>query len=173
MDIQDAMRTYGVRGKDTPAENMHLTLAFIGEYDDPELVKEVVESIEIRPFELKLKGIGAFFSLILGGLGLLTAYLPYYGLNYVNSHFPSLFHLAVLAFTGVYVAVAKLTDFSRDQKLDKKFVNEALAQQDIKTTLLEIFHLIFSKLFSRRYKLHHGIDIPINYEQALMKGLAV
>ena len=60
MDIQDAMRTYGVRGKDTPAENMHLTLAFIGEYDDPELVKEVVESIEIRPFELKLKGIGAF-----------------------------------------------------------------------------------------------------------------
>ena len=60
LDIQDAMRTYGVRGKDTPPENMHLTLAFIGEYDDPELVKEVVESIEIKPFELKLKGIGAF-----------------------------------------------------------------------------------------------------------------
>ncbi len=60
LDIQDAMRTYGVRGKDTPPENMHLTLAFIGEYDDPELVKEVVESIEIRPFEMKLKGIGAF-----------------------------------------------------------------------------------------------------------------
>ena len=60
MDIQDTMRTYGVRGNETVPENMHLTLAFIGEYDDPELVKEVVESIEIRPFELKLKGIGAF-----------------------------------------------------------------------------------------------------------------
>ena len=60
LDIQDTMRTYGVRGKDTPPENMHLTLAFIGEYDDAELVKEVVESIEIRPFEIRLKGIGAF-----------------------------------------------------------------------------------------------------------------
>jgi hypothetical protein len=100
------------------------------------------------------KGIGAFFSLILGGLGLLTAYLPYYGLNYVNSHFPSLFHLAVLAFTAVYVAVAKLTDFSRDQKLDKKFVNEALAQQDIKTTLLEPLYFAF-KTKSQRYKATH------------------
>jgi 2'-5' RNA ligase len=60
LDVQDTMRTYGVRGKDTSPENMHLTLAFIGEYDDPGRVKEIVDSIEIRPFELKLKGIGAF-----------------------------------------------------------------------------------------------------------------
>lgn len=39
MDIQDAMRTYGVRGRETHPDNMHLTLAFIGEYDDPGLVK--------------------------------------------------------------------------------------------------------------------------------------
>ena len=31
MDIQDAMRTYGVRGRETNPDNMHLTLAFIGE----------------------------------------------------------------------------------------------------------------------------------------------
>ena len=60
MDIQDTMRNYGVRGKETTPENMHLTLAFIGEYDDPKRVKEVVESIEIRPFEIKLSGIGAY-----------------------------------------------------------------------------------------------------------------
>ena len=60
MDIQDTMRTYGVRGNETVPENMHLTLAFIGEYDDPGYVKSIIESIEIRPFEITLKGIGAF-----------------------------------------------------------------------------------------------------------------
>ena len=60
MDIQDTMRTYGVRGKETVPENMHLTLAFIGEYDDPGYVKNIIESIEIRPFEITLKDIGAF-----------------------------------------------------------------------------------------------------------------
>ena len=68
MDIQDTMRTYGIRGKETTAENMHLTLAFIGDYDDPEYVKSVVESIEVRPFEIKLKGIGVFRDLWWVGL---------------------------------------------------------------------------------------------------------
>ena len=60
MDIQDVMREHGLRGKDTPEDNMHLTLAFIGDYDDPDYVKQVVESIELRPFEIALDGIGAF-----------------------------------------------------------------------------------------------------------------
>ena len=60
MDIQDTMRTYGIHGKDTVPDNMHLTLAFIGDYDDPDYVKNVVDSIEIRPFEIKLSGVGAF-----------------------------------------------------------------------------------------------------------------
>ncbi len=60
MDIQDTMRTYGIRGKETVPDNMHLTIAFIGEYDDPEYVKEVIDSIEFKPFELKLSGVGAF-----------------------------------------------------------------------------------------------------------------
>ena len=60
MDIQDTMRTYGVRGRETVPENMHLTLAFIGDFDDPELVKSVVNSIEIRPFQIKLSGVGTF-----------------------------------------------------------------------------------------------------------------
>ena len=68
MDIQDTMRTYGVRGRETPEENMHLTLAFIGDYDDPDYVKSVVDSIEIRPFDITLKGIGAFGDLWWAGI---------------------------------------------------------------------------------------------------------
>ena len=100
------------------------------------------------------RGIGAFFSLIIGGLGLLTSYIPYYVLNYVNNNYPGWFHAAVLGFTAIYVAVAKLTDFSRDQKLDKKFVNQALEEQDIKTTLLEPLYFAF-KTKSQRYKATH------------------
>ena len=68
MDIQDTMRTYGVRGKETPEENMHLTLAFIGEFDDPEYVKSIIESIDFRPFEIRLQGIGAFGDLWWAGI---------------------------------------------------------------------------------------------------------
>lgn len=68
LDIQDTMRTYGIRGRETPAENMHLTLAFIGDYDDPDHVKSVIDGIEIRPFDIALSGIGAFGDLWWAGI---------------------------------------------------------------------------------------------------------
>ena len=68
MDIQDTMWTYGVRGRETPAENMHLTLAFIGDYDDPDHVKSVIDGIRIRPFDIALSGIGAFGDLWWAGI---------------------------------------------------------------------------------------------------------
>lgn len=68
MDIQDTVRSCGVYGRETGPENMHITLAFIGEYSDPEYVKEVMERVEIRPFEISLDGIGAFGDLWWAGL---------------------------------------------------------------------------------------------------------
>lgn len=68
MDIQDTMWTYGVRGRETPVENMHLTLAFIGDYDDPDHVKSVIDGIRIRPFDITLSGIGAFGDLWWAGI---------------------------------------------------------------------------------------------------------
>lgn len=68
MDIQDTMRSYGIHGRDTVPDNMHLTLAFIGDYDDPVKVKEIIDSIEIRPFRIALQGVGAFGDLWWAGL---------------------------------------------------------------------------------------------------------
>jgi len=57
---QAAFRDAGVRGNYTPAENLHLTLAFIGEYPDPDAVLSAMESARLRPAALTLEGMGAF-----------------------------------------------------------------------------------------------------------------
>ena len=58
--IQDEFWDNGVRGNYTKEENLHLTLAFIGEYPNAEEVLEVIRSVSMKPFELRLSGIGAF-----------------------------------------------------------------------------------------------------------------
>lgn len=58
--VQEMLLRQGVRGNYTPEENLHLTLAFIGEYNDPETVLDAIESVPIVPFELALDGLGAF-----------------------------------------------------------------------------------------------------------------
>lgn len=63
IEVQDKMKLQGVRGNYTKPENLHLTLAFIGEYSDPDFVKEIIEGIRIAPFDITLDGMGAFGSL--------------------------------------------------------------------------------------------------------------
>ena len=63
LSVQNAMRLKGVRGNFTRPENMHLTLAFIGEYSDPDYVRDVIDSIVMAPFDIGLNGMGAFGSL--------------------------------------------------------------------------------------------------------------
>ena len=62
-EVQNKMKLQGVRGNYTRPENLHLTLAFIGEYSDPGFVKEVVEGIRIAPFDISLDGMGSFGNL--------------------------------------------------------------------------------------------------------------
>ena len=101
-----------------------------------------------------LKGYGAMMSFVFGGLGLLTSFLPYYVLRYIDGHSPSLFHPGVILFTVLYALAAWLTDFSRDQNTDSKFINETLKRQDVKSTLLEPLYYTF-KSKSQRYKASH------------------
>lgn len=58
--VQEMLLRQGVRGNYTPEENLHLTLAFIGEYNDPEFVLDCIESVPFEPFELTLNGLGTF-----------------------------------------------------------------------------------------------------------------
>lgn len=60
-EIQDDLRMSGVKGSYTPPrENLHMTLAFIGEYDDPEQIVEVMRKIPLRSFSIKLSGYRPF-----------------------------------------------------------------------------------------------------------------
>ena len=67
-DVQDRLFRRGVRGNYTNTENLHLTLAFIGDYSDPHAVLEAMASVPFVPFPLALEGIGCFRDLWWAGI---------------------------------------------------------------------------------------------------------
>ena len=67
-DAQRAMYHRGVRGNFTPEENLHLTLAFIGEYPSADAVMDALSSVTFTPFDLALDGVGRFGELWWAGL---------------------------------------------------------------------------------------------------------
>ena len=67
--VQMYLRDHGVRGNYTKLENLHLTLAFIGEYSDPDFVLEVIHSVPFTPFPLRIEGFGNFGDLYWCGIG--------------------------------------------------------------------------------------------------------
>ena len=58
--LQEAMRASGVTGNFSPEENLHLTLAFLGERPEAESALEALETVRFTPFPLTLSGIGSF-----------------------------------------------------------------------------------------------------------------
>ena len=68
LDAQDTMKKAKVHGRFTPEANMHLTLAFIGEYPDPDDVLDVLEDITFQPFTITLEGTGCFGDLWWAGI---------------------------------------------------------------------------------------------------------
>lgn len=66
--IQAALRAARVSGNYTKIENLHLTLAFIGEYPDAERVLEALSAVTFAPFPLRLEGMGCFGDLWWAGM---------------------------------------------------------------------------------------------------------
>ncbi|MBO5556924.1 MAG: RNA 2',3'-cyclic phosphodiesterase [Oscillospiraceae bacterium] len=65
---QEAMYARGVRGNYTPEENLHLTLAFLGDCPAAEPVLDALNTVVFTPFTLTLDGIGCFGDLWWAGL---------------------------------------------------------------------------------------------------------
>ena len=53
-DIQDKMKKNNITGNYTNCLNLHLTLAFIGEYNNPNKVMKALGKVEFEPFEISL-----------------------------------------------------------------------------------------------------------------------
>ena len=49
--VQNELRRRGVEGNFTRMENLHLTLAFIGEYPDADSVTDALQGISLRCFQ--------------------------------------------------------------------------------------------------------------------------
>lgn len=58
--VQKRLQMQGVTGNFTTRENMHLTLAFIGEYSDPDHVSDILSTVELEPVRLVIDGFGSF-----------------------------------------------------------------------------------------------------------------
>lgn len=60
LDAQDGLREYGVRGNYTQPENLHLTLAFIGETERVAEIKAAVDAVKFEPFVIRTGKLGSF-----------------------------------------------------------------------------------------------------------------
>ena len=59
-DVQQHLIRRGIRGNYTNTANLHITLAFIGDYDEPDFVTEVISEVPFSPFPISLSALGHF-----------------------------------------------------------------------------------------------------------------
>ncbi len=62
------LKKQGIEGNYVPAQNLHMTLAFLGEYDDPSKVKEVIRKVPLPEFRLALSEKGNFGNILWAGV---------------------------------------------------------------------------------------------------------
>ena len=67
-DVKKHLIRRGIRGNYTNTDNLHITLAFIGEYDEPDYVTEVISEVPFSPFPFSLSTLGHFGNLWWVGL---------------------------------------------------------------------------------------------------------
>ncbi len=62
------LKKQGVEGNYVPAQNLHMTLAFIGEYDNLGHVKEILKKVPLPEFKMTLADKGNFGNVLWAGV---------------------------------------------------------------------------------------------------------
>ncbi len=62
------LKKQGIKGSYVPMQNLHLTLAFIGEIQDLQAVKDALKNVSIKPFRLTLSQMGTFGNILWAGV---------------------------------------------------------------------------------------------------------
>jgi 2'-5' RNA ligase len=64
LEVQEQLRSQSLSGKYTIPENLHLTLAFLGETHEEKLpvLLEIIREISFSPFEIMFNQTGSFYS---------------------------------------------------------------------------------------------------------------
>lgn len=68
VNMMHELKKQGVEGNYVPAQNLHMTLAFIGEYDDPARIKEVISRVPVPEFRMSLSDMGNFGNTLWAGV---------------------------------------------------------------------------------------------------------
>ncbi|SDB64272.1 RNA 2',3'-cyclic phosphodiesterase [Butyrivibrio sp. INlla16] len=67
-EMQDDLMREGIRGSYTRPENLHITLAFLGENDEPEKVIEVMRDVPLKSFSIKASGTRRFKDMVFANI---------------------------------------------------------------------------------------------------------
>ena len=67
-DTMHLLKKQGVKGSYVPKQNLHLTVAFIGETRDAAAVQEAMQQVKIKPFRLAFSEMGTFGDILWAGL---------------------------------------------------------------------------------------------------------
>ncbi len=59
-DTQKRLKDAGIEGRFMPRENLHMTLAFIGDFGDPDDVLDAMEEIPFKPFYVEMDRVYSF-----------------------------------------------------------------------------------------------------------------
>jgi hypothetical protein len=94
------------------------------------------------------KGYDFLFSFFWGLVGAFTCFIPIIILKYIGASHPTLFNVAIVVITLIYMLVCHLTDFRGDEKADSRLISEVL-ENDVKSNLIEPLFYTFK---ARSYK---------------------